>query len=72
MADLSWEKWSRKVATLMCKAIEVPDDNYEGPDEALRGFYEDGDSPQEVLDYYDEIFRSESPFPEKKPATPKA
>ena len=49
--DKTWEEWSREVAEMMMRDIGV-DLAYKGPDEALRGFWEDGDSPKEVLKYY--------------------
>ena len=44
----TWEEWSREVGELMLKDIGEDPAGYERPDEALRGFYEDGDEPQDV------------------------
>ncbi len=44
----TWEEWSREVGELMLKDIGEDPAGYERPDEALRGFYEDGDEPQDA------------------------
>ena len=49
----TWVEWSREVAELMMKDAGMDPGDYEGPDEALRGFFEDGDSPKGVLEYYE-------------------